>query len=1208
MSFAAGGDSLSPEPSRRFGPYEPIAILAHGGMGVVYRARHVDTGAEVALKALSVPGPYELESLRREVHALSQIVHPGVVRPLAHGVEGRVPWYAMELMEGGTLADLIRASRDTNGRGRWNEIVHLVRVVQRLCEPLAFIHGQGIVHRDLKPQNVTIRTPGDEPVLVDFGLIGRWSAMLARESLQSGGELSGTVEYMAPEQAQGEYVDARADLYSLGCLLYEVVVGRPPFSGSFGDIVMQHLDRNPTPPARLVPDVPPRVNELILRLLEKEPRRRIGFAEDVAAVLDEVTDGPKPSAAHTAVPYLYRPAFVGRGSARTALGTAISDARERRGSCALIAGQSGAGKTRLAMEITRVAAELRFQVITGECVAVESREAAEAMRSAPLSPLQPFLRHVAALCTRDGPQATARILGRRAKTLAVYEPTLRFVPDYDAQPEPTPLPPAAERGRVLTDAAEVLAAAAADSPLLLVLDDLQWADDMTLGLLESLGKTFFERTPVVVLGTFRSEEVPRTPALGRLSSQPHVQRLDLGRLAPDEVRAMVSSMLAMDTPPTSLVQRLGHETEGNPFFVAEYLRAAVEVGFLQRTRAEGWRFSAVASGFDAPIGVLPLPTSVSELVVRRLNNLAAGAMTLLEAAAVLGRDFDLDLARDLVGHDEEEALDAVHQLVQRCVVEEGPDRRLRFAHDKLREVTYARLPDARTRELHHRAAVGIEARATSAEVLGRHYSELAHHWELGGDTEKAVHYLGLAGERALRSGAHNDSHAMLSRALDRDDAIGRPEGLFRRARWERMLGVAVFGLGDFTGSIHHSAAALTGLSESVPRSSGGWLALTAIELGRALLPVRGKASDPSRRDWHFEVSQASGQLATAHFYHFDALPTLANLLRGLNRARRAGDGTTLVESCARLGLVLGTLGLGGVARALFRRAHLMAVRAGDSRGNALALYLDAMYQEFLANWDGCRDLAQKAYDTLAAIGDQPEAETALAILSHGYFFAGHLEQARECGATILRAAEVRAHHHHVAWGLFLVGRCDTARGDFATGIDGLERSRRLLLPVPDTLDTVICEGWLVRALQGAGRLDEALTIARVLGDRISSGKTPALPQVVDSYGGWAEVMLDRWARLPDTRGAPEEALRACAALRRFARIVPMAVPAARRCAGQALLLRGRRAAGLRSLETSVRSARALRMPMEEARSLAVLARVLDEASVGQLHGGMGRSK
>ena len=436
---------------------------------------------------------------------------------------------------------------------------------------------------------------------------------------------------------------------------------------------------------------------------------------------------------------------------------------------------------------------------------------------------------------------------------------------------------------------------------------------------------------------------------------------------------------------------------------------------------------------------------------------------------------------------------------------------------------YARVPAARARELHRRAGLGIERRVALPELSGERSAELAHHWERAGETAKAVHYLGLAGERALRSGAHNDAHRTLSRALSEDAAIGRPGGAFRRARWERMLAVASFGIGDLEGSIRHSAGALRGLGEPVPRSAVGWTGLALFELGRMLWPVRAAPSSPAQRERRFEVAQACGQLATTHFYNADGLPTVASLLRGLNRARRTGDEATIVESMARLAYVSGTLGLRGVARSLFRRAHERAVSVGDPRGNALALYLDGMYQEVLGEWERCRELAEKAHETLRAIGDHPEAETALAIASHGYFFAGHLERARECGATILQAAEARGHHHHVAWGLYLVGRCDAARGEFDAAIARLEPARHILAPLPDAIDIVICEGWLARALLGAGRLDEAVTVARALGRRIAGGKRPAVAQGVDGYAGWADVALDHWKRMPGAPGVGGEA-------------------------------------------------------------------------------------
>lgn len=208
----------------RAGPYRLLDQLGHGGMGVVYRAEHLETGAVVAVKTIrALEGPL-LSSFRREVGALSRIHHPGVVRIHEHGVDDGVPWMAMELVEGTSLRERILANRYGAG------LEDALRILQRLCTALAVVHGEGIVHRDLKPQNVIVR-PDGSPVLIDFGVVGRFAGLANREAVDLGEEGAGTIAYMAPEQIQGEPVDARADLYALGLVAYRALAGRPAFVG-----------------------------------------------------------------------------------------------------------------------------------------------------------------------------------------------------------------------------------------------------------------------------------------------------------------------------------------------------------------------------------------------------------------------------------------------------------------------------------------------------------------------------------------------------------------------------------------------------------------------------------------------------------------------------------------------------------------------------------------------------------------------------------------------------------------------------------------------------------------------------------------------------------------------------------------------------------------------------------------------------------------
>ena len=236
------------EPDR-ISDYEVTGVLGRGGMGVVYEAVHAHSRARAAVKTVRVATGSTIESIRREILMLRELQHPGVVSIVDHGVADGMPWYAMELLRGRTLRDDLRAWFPEAGDAPreappWS-VAHVATVFRRLCEPLAYVHGQGVVHSDLSAGE---HVPARRPPAGAVRLRARGAAIepsgAAREILEVGAAVRGTAHYMAPEQARGEAVDARADIYALGCMLYEALCGRPPFLGdSAAAVLMQHVVR-----------------------------------------------------------------------------------------------------------------------------------------------------------------------------------------------------------------------------------------------------------------------------------------------------------------------------------------------------------------------------------------------------------------------------------------------------------------------------------------------------------------------------------------------------------------------------------------------------------------------------------------------------------------------------------------------------------------------------------------------------------------------------------------------------------------------------------------------------------------------------------------------------------------------------------------------------------------------------------------------------
>ncbi|MFC1852483.1 tetratricopeptide repeat protein, partial [candidate division CSSED10-310 bacterium] len=316
---------------------------------------------------------------------------------------------------------------------------------------------------------------------------------------------------------------------------------------------------------------------------------------------------------------------------------------------------------------------------------------------------------------------------------ARYE--LADLPGQEMYPDPVELKPDEAKIRLFSYLTETLVELAGDRPLLLIIDDLQWADELTLGFFEFILRArHLEKSPILFVGTYRSEAVGEE--LKKVLDR--VEQVDLARLNQEGVSIMVSDMLAMRPAPQLFCRYLSRHSEGNPFFVAEYLRTAVEEELLYRDRLGNWQVDAAADETltsEEKYEMLPLPMSLKGLIERRLSGLSERSSALIEAAATVGREAHVHLLREMIRVDEEVLTDTIEELMHHQVLEQSAQDSVRFAHDKIREISYARLGGSEKQRLHALAAKSIEEMLP--ETRAEYLAELGRHWEVAGEKEKA---------------------------------------------------------------------------------------------------------------------------------------------------------------------------------------------------------------------------------------------------------------------------------------------------------------------------------------------------------------------------------------------------------------------------------------------------------------------------------------
>jgi tetratricopeptide (TPR) repeat protein len=602
---------------------------------------------------------------------------------------------------------------------------------------------------------------------------------------------------MAPEQAMGGEVTPRADLYALGAMLYEMVCGRPPFVGDESvAIIGQHLNTPPVAPSWHRPDCPPALEALILRLLEKDPQKRPASATEVRDALKSIPLSPLPregegqgegaasrqsTTAPSAADPLYRTVFVGREAELKQLQSAFDAAVSGQGGLVMVVGEPGIGKTAVCQQLATYVSLRGGRTLVGHCYEEGSLSL-------------PYLAFVEAMRTyvlaRD-PDGLKSDLGSGAADVAriVSEVRDRVAVELREAGDPED-----DRWRLLQSVTTFLRNAAAVQPLVIVLEDLHWADRGTLDLLQHVARNL-QGARLLVVGTYRDVEVdrahPLSSALAELRRAGAFLRIPLRGLTVEEVQRMYEG--ARGTTITwDRAEAVHRQTEGNPLFVQEILRYMVEEGYV--TREDGrW---VLAEGTGPTSGI---PEGLRDVVGKRLSRLSDKTNQVLSIAAVMGREFRLDVLQMASGLPEEELDAALEEAQERAIIEPRPSLgalAFRFTHAFFRQTLYEEIFASRRLRLHQQTARALET--VYARRLDEHAPELAEHFAQStdrADLEKALHYSRLAARRALGVFALAEAVRHLEQALKVQEVLD-PDDKWLRCDLLLDLGEAQLPLGE----------------------------------------------------------------------------------------------------------------------------------------------------------------------------------------------------------------------------------------------------------------------------------------------------------------------------------------------------------------------------------------------------------------------------
>ncbi|KYF88326.1 protein kinase, partial [Sorangium cellulosum] len=805
--------------------YVALEVIHEGADTILYRARHRQSDRPVVLKVLrrDHASPRALGRLHHEHEVARALDTPAVVKPCAIEALGDQVALVLEDFGGRSLDQLLDGPMP---------LERFFPIALRLAGALAELHRQHVIHKDIKPQNLLCNPETGEVKITDLGI----ACLAPRESqeLVHDGLIEGTLAYMAPEQTgrMNRWIDERTDLYSLGVTFYEMLTGTLPFhAGDPVAWVYCHIAQKPQPPHAVVPSIPPALSAVVLKLLAKAAEERYQSALGLRYDLDACFAQLRASGTIQAFPLGQRDVsdqlqvpqrLYGREREVEAL-LAVFDrvAAQGRPELALVSGYSGIGKSSLVAELHRPVARARGFFLSGKFDQLKRDIPYHAFLQAFRGLVQEIL------CVSEDElerwrQRLREALGPSGGLLADVLPELALL--LGPQPPAPELPAAESRHRFHATLRRFVAACARkEHPMVLFLDDLQWADAGSLQLLEQL-VTHAEAEHLLLVGAYRDNEVGPAHPLSLMLSDARkggaaVTELVLAPLSAADVGALVAATVRAPAEQVEPLARLVHEkTGGNPFFLIQFLIALHQerlLAFDADERAWRWDIAAIRDkGFS---------DNVVDMMTGKLRRLSASTQDALKLAACLGSSFTLDILEVIANRPAAELSEALAAAVREGLLL-CRDVTYRFLHDRVQQAAYSLIPAAQLPEVH--LCIGrllLEGR--SPEEREEALFDIVAHLNRGAalvrsPAERAeLAALNLrAGRRARAAAAHESTAALFAAGM----------ALLGEDRWEAQYALAY----DLSLERAH-AAYVTGHFEEAERLIGELMERARTQLERA---------------------------------------------------------------------------------------------------------------------------------------------------------------------------------------------------------------------------------------------------------------------------------------------------------------------------------------------------------------------------------------